>query len=121
MQPDNSKDLTQIGDGHLEKWKLPVSDLENGSRIVLYGAGDVGKSYYRQLQNKREFSLCAWADQNYDKIDTGYPLISPEELPKTSFDIVIISIVEIIPAMQIMDKLLSLGISAEKIVWNFGR
>ena len=121
MQPDNSKDLAQIGDGHLEKWKLPVSDLENGSRIVLYGAGDVGKSYYRQLQNNGDFFLCAWADQNYDKIDTGYPLISPEELPKTSFDIVIISIVEIIPAMQIMDKLLSLGISAEKIVWNFGR
>lgn len=33
-----------------EKWPLPIEYLNDGNRIVLYGAGDVGKCYFRQIQ-----------------------------------------------------------------------
>lgn len=107
--------------GSSEKWILPYSYLRKDSRIALYGAGDVGSSYNRQLRSSKDFSLCAWTDRNYNKIETGCLLTAPEELVNISFDSIVIGVAEIEMAMDIMDKLLALGIPAEKIVWDIGR
>lgn len=105
-----------------EKWILPYEYLENNSKVALYGAGDVGRSYFRQLHNSDCYFLRAWADKNYDKISvTDYELISPEQLLNIDFDILIIGVAEIEMAMDIMDNLTELGIPAQKLVWDIGR
>lgn len=105
-----------------EKWILPTAYLENGSRIALYGAGEVGKSYFRQLRKNETVCLCAWADRNYDKnVDSEYELISPKQLVTIDFDYVVIGVAEIVAAMEIMDNLQKLGIPSRKVVWDIGR
>lgn len=105
-----------------EKWILPTAYLEDGSRVALYGAGDVGKCYFRQLQKSETLHLCAWADRNYDrKAVPEYELISPGQLGAVAFDYVVIGVAQILAAMEIMDNLQKLGIPPEKVVWDIGR
>lgn len=105
-----------------EKWIFPTAYLENGSKIILYGAGEVGKCYFRQLQKNETLHLCAWADRNYDKnVVPEYELISPRQLTAVDFDYVVIGVAEIVAAMEIMDNLQKLGIPAGKVVWDIGR
>lgn len=104
-----------------EKWPLPIEYLNDGNRIVLYGAGDVGKCYFRQIQKNRNVILCAWADQNYEKkSDKDHTLISPEQIAAIDFDYVVIAAAEIMMAMDMMDYLVTLKISSEKVVWDIG-
>lgn len=122
MQQIPSKNFLKAERESTEKWVLPYEYLEKNSRVALYGAGDVGKSYYRQLYKSDCFLFCAWADKNYDKIiETDYELISPEQLLNIDFDTVIIGVAEIEMAMDIMDELTELGIPAQKLVWDIGR
>lgn len=105
-----------------EKWLLPSEYLNKNSKIALYGAGDVGSSYFRQIKKNENYFLCAWADKNYQKIlITDYNLISPEQLLNIDFDILLIGVAEIEMAMDIMDDLTELGIPAQKLVWDIGR
>lgn len=122
MQQTLDKQTINIESDNAEKWLLPYGYLENNSQVALYGAGDVGKSYFRQLQRSDCFFLCAWADKNYQKIlTTEYKVISPEQLLNIDFDTLIIGVAEIEMAMDIMDDLTELGIPAQKLVWDIGR
>lgn len=105
-----------------EKWSLPVSYFEEGSKIALYGAGEVGRSYFRQLQESETLYLSAWADKNYETISgTAYELMSPDMLVSVDFDYVVIGVAGTVMAMEIMDYLAELGIPADKIVWDIGK
>lgn len=44
-------------------YAVPYEILEKGSKIVLYGAGTVGKSYMYQLRNSRYCNVVGWVDR----------------------------------------------------------
>lgn len=117
----NSLNSVDVGTSS-EKWSLPAGYFEEGSKIALYGAGDVGRSYFRQLQKSETLYLSAWVDKNYETITgVAYELMSPDQLVSVDFDYAVIGVAEIVMAMEIMDYLAKLGISADKIVWDIGR
>lgn len=106
----------------MEKWPLPIAYMTNGSRIALYGAGDVGKSYYRQILKRDRFCLCVWVDKNYENItDVKYELSAPEQITAVDFDHIVIGVAEIVAAMEIMDNLAKLQVPASKIIWDVGK
>lgn len=118
----NERETKNVPINHMEKWVFPAEYMDDGSRIALYGAGDVGRSYFRQIQKDEILCLCAWTDKNYERIsDENYKLISPQELVTVDFDYIVISVAEIVAAMEIMDNLAALGVPADKIVWDIGR
>lgn len=122
MQQTLDKQAINTESNSTEKWLLPYGYLEKHSQVALYGAGEVGKSYFRQLQRSDYYYLCAWADKNYQKIlTTEYKVISPEQLLNIDFDTLLIGVAEIEMAMDIMDDLTELGIPAQKLVWDIGR
>lgn len=42
----------------------PFNRIPKGSRIVLYGAGSVGQSYYKQITELDYCQIVAWMDKN---------------------------------------------------------
>lgn len=122
MQKTTKRKLLKSDKSGTEKWILPFEYLKKNSQIALYGAGDVGRSYFRQIQKSSSYSLCAWADKNFNRI-TGVDddLIPPEKLLDIEFDNLIIGAAEIVMAMEIMDELTEMGIPPQKIVWDIGR
>ncbi len=85
-------------------------------QVVLYGAGNVGRDYFRQLMSREDLVLCAWADKKYGEI--GFPLTAPETIKDFDYDIVLIAINDEKEVPRIMDYLVSLGVDRSRIVWK---
>lgn len=98
-------------------WRFPVESISPDSRIVLYGAGKVGKDFYDFIQKTRYCQLIAWVDAEWEKI--GQPVVSLEQIRNLKYDKIIIAIYQKEMAEQIRMELVNKGIRTECIVLPF--
>lgn len=110
-----------LGFGYVEKcrmWKLPVIP-EGFSRICIFGAGKVGRSFYGQLISCEDKDIVAWVDSSLHGTRIGGVSIqAPEELLKLQWDLVIIAVKDESKASEIIIWLQKKGISKDKIIWE---
>lgn len=108
--------LWQVFDmGEKEAYIFPYEMVERGSKIILYGAGKVGKAYWKQLKVNHFCSVIAWADK--DKGGFGN-IIVPRQILKYEFSKVVIAIEKKEVADEIAIELNLLGVDNKKIVWG---
>ncbi len=77
------------------KWNpdylFPFEKVPSGKNVVIYGAGVVGSTYYKQLKKRSYCSDILWVDRNYEKLgisDVSAPLC----ISKYDYDYVVIAI-----------------------------
>jgi len=99
---------------HLEAI-FPRNVVEKGSDIILYGAGTVGQSYYRQILENNYCNIIAWADKD-GKNDVG-DIIDPTQIRDKEFSKLVIAVKSKLVAEEIGEELIDLGIPKDKIVW----
>ncbi|NLL38516.1 MAG: glycosyltransferase family 2 protein [Clostridiales bacterium] len=98
---------------------FPFQAINKGCRLLLYGAGIVGISYYRQLITTYFCSKIIWVDRNWEAISAhGLPVENPEEITKDMFDVAVIAILEKNTAQSIRTYLLEKNIPDENIIWH---
>jgi lactate dehydrogenase-like 2-hydroxyacid dehydrogenase len=88
-------------------------------KIIIYGAGKVGKDYYAQFSKQENCNVVSWTDKNYDKYN--YPYYRVKSLDETfakDYDIVVIAVLKEQTAQSIRDELIARGIPKEKIIWK---
>ena len=75
---------------------FPYSRVTLNSRVVIYGAGLVGKHYIHQLKLSMFCDVVAWLDRDYNNISPfeDVRVQSPSELNNLSFDYVVIAIAD---------------------------
>lgn len=77
-------------------WQFPYESIPYGSRIVLYGAGFVGREIYSFLQLINYVQVVCVVDTNYKKyksIDTRYMKVdNPEIMSEREFDYILITV-----------------------------
>lgn len=74
-------------------WLFPFDKVEKNARIVIYGAGDVGQDYYKQLVQTGFCEVVAVADKSYEKYtDCEYEVCAPEKIAELEFDYVVLAI-----------------------------
>lgn len=98
-----------------------IERFPDHSKIVLYGAGRLGRVYYRQIMSGRtgKIELAGWVDRDYQKL-AGYPgeIDSPELLRHIEFDYVLLALADREPAEEVRRHLTeAFGIEPGKIVW----
>ena len=101
---------------------FPFEKIEKGSKIIIYGAGNVGQSFLGQINMTGYCNVVAVADRAYEKYPyLGQNMISPEDISSYTFDKVVIA-VEGDTRVQVMHEVLTgQGISEELIVSGSGR
>lgn len=98
-------------------WQLPYRNIPFGSRIVLYGAGDVGRDYYNAVVDSKYCVIVAWADREYEKFDNmEMEIINPLRIIEFEFDYVLIAVYSIKAKNEIKDFLASLGVEKRKLI-----
>ena len=103
----------------LKSYIFPFINLLNGQRVVLYGAGVVGRHYLRQIHSWELCTVAAWIDLNWKALRReGTEVSGVETLTSTDFDYVVIATLEKDAADEIRTKLLSMGIPENKILWK---
>lgn len=97
-----------------------VADISNleGKRLILYGAGKVGKAAYAQLK-KFGYQVVLWVDKNYEHYQSMDMLVTkPEEILHSEYDVIYIAVREQSVAEKIKDELSEKGISRDCMVWK---
>lgn len=87
--------------------------------IVIYGAGEVGRDYYKQLSAKAGIHVDAWVDKKYSKIvSDDFKVLSPESLLTMTIDCIVIAVADRCVANEIMKELVEYGMSKDKLLWK---
>lgn len=90
--------------------------IAHGAKVVLYGAGNVGKSYFIQIMNRGNYRLASWVDKQYEKC--GYPVEAPETILSLEYDAVIIAVLKEDIVCSIKCFLETIGVKEEIIYWK---
>ncbi len=93
--------------------------LPQNSKIVLYGGGELGEKYKKQLSHTRpDVELVACVDPQYRVLSNGYlKTDAPEILGKVIFDYIVITIKNRGKAENVKTELVHSGIPYNKIIW----
>lgn len=94
-------------------------ELLEGEKIVLYGAGQVGKDYYKQIKEKSDCEIMAWVDINFKECrNMEREIEGIHRLFEIDYQYILICIENEKIAKQIRAMLEELSICEDKILWS---
>lgn len=100
-------------------YQFPEELIENGRKIVLYGAGDIGKNYYHFIREKDIWELVAWIDAAAGKYrNMGNNVQDIGIITCIEYDVILIAVMEEKTAQSIRMNLCGRGIPEDKIIWT---
>ena len=98
---------------------FPLYEETIGNRIIIYGAGVVGKSYFLQLRKREDICVSLWVDKEYKKYhEEGYPVEGCFKMTDVAYDYVVLAVKASDVAKQIRSELLTKGVAKDKIIWK---
>ncbi len=98
---------------------FPYELVKAGSKVVIYGAGVVGRCYYNCLKSGSYAEVAALADKNWSGMtDMAYEVCPPEHILEIPYDAVIIAVEPEELYRNIRDELRGLGVEDGKIIWE---
>ena len=96
---------------------FPFPNVNNGSRIVVYGAGEVGYSLVESLSKTKRCSVVLWVDQNQSRPTVqGYTISSRDAIYSADYDFIVVTIMNAVVAEEVKCSLIQDGIPGEKVV-----
>ena len=98
-----------------ERYLFPFDKVEKGCRLVLYGAGQVGQTFRRQLEKVHFCEVVCWVDKNH-QLYSNSEIQSVESIGKVGYDYILIAVLGMETVAKIKDSLIIMGIDASKII-----
>jgi len=96
---------------------FPYEKVPHGSRIIIYGAGDVGQEYLKQMLLTGYADVVCFLDRAFDKYHSMIiPVLPPEKVVQVKFDYIVIAMKTAIFYTDISNFLQEKGVVAEQIV-----
>lgn len=100
------------------RFLFPFSDIPKDSIVVIYGAGEVGYDFYRQLKTSEYAQIALWVDRQYEWFrKLNLPVDNPDKIISTDYDYVIITAENRSVYESIRNDLLKMDVLDSKIVW----
>ncbi|SDB28890.1 Glycosyltransferase involved in cell wall bisynthesis [Pseudobutyrivibrio sp. YE44] len=76
----------------MKDWRLPY-ELIKGKKIVLFGAGNIGQSFYMQIQRTKGVKLVKWVDSNFEKYrKMGLDVFDISSIVDIEYDVILVAI-----------------------------
>lgn len=97
----------------------PYINLLSQKKIVLYGAGIVGRDFFRLYQKVQDADIVLWVDRNWEKLrKEGWQVSSIEEITQVNYDYVLLAVKDQKRADEIRQQMCELGVDASLILWR---
>lgn len=98
---------------------FPYHLFTQGAKVVIYGAGDIGRKFYTQAVRDEFVKAVGIVDKNAAALQNlGLPIYSVSRLKSLSYDYVLISIHDPKVAEAVKKNLVETGVAEEKIKWD---
>lgn len=96
---------------------FPYEKIKPYSRVIIYGAGRVGKQYYQQLTRGNYAQIVAWTDKNADSMRIYSDLfMNLDESLKRGFDYIVIAINDLTIHDEVKKTLVDRGVKTALII-----
>ncbi len=100
------------------EYVFPFQSVPARSRIVLWGAGKLGRIYYEQVRRTGYCEIAAWGDRNYPSCGE-HAVIKPENLSlNPESDYIVIAMLSESAKDEITARLKEMGVSEKRIIWQ---
>jgi hypothetical protein len=111
--------IFEEGAFELYAYSFPANKIAKDSKIILYGAGGVGKAYYKKIKECSYCNVVAWVDRNYEKLGTIDDCLiqSPQKIKDEQYDYILLANVKDSVKEEIYQKLVSDGADRNCIVY----
>ena len=83
---------------------FPYEKVPANSRIILYGAAEVGQSYYNQIQINHYCTIECWADIRFEELKP-LGVAAPDTIPDIQYDYIVIAVLSKNQAISISEHL----------------
>ena len=93
-----------------------LSNIEEiyGKNIVLYGAGKVGRAYYKQIKANKISDIVLWIDKVAQKNKKIFPMVNIKDV---EYDYVVVAVIEEMMYKSMYNDLIKLNVERKKILW----
>lgn len=108
-------DMLELNESKEITWLFPFYELRGARKIVLYGAGKVGKSYLSQVEERDDYEVVAWVDQCINK---DRNIVGIKDIANHDYDCVLIAISNSRLIENIIEELVAAGVDKTKIIWK---
>lgn len=98
-----------------ELFMFPFKKVERNKKLVLYGAGRVGHTFYKQLKRSAYGRLVAWVDRNYT-VYADQDIQPPEVIKDMDYDYILIAIESEVTSEHVKIDLKNMGVEDDKII-----
>ena len=119
--PDQNSCLQKLEEKLLfsHRHHFPFHLFHEGERVIIYGAGDIGREFYREATQQPYVKILAIMDRNADNlIHLPMPVAHLDILDRFDYDSILISIHDEYVAEEVTEMLVKRGVSREKIKWD---
>ncbi|WP_024866217.1 glycosyltransferase family 2 protein [Butyrivibrio sp. FCS014] len=108
------------GDSFIQTFYTNNIKMMRGKKVVIYGAGKVGKDLFKQLAACEDINICMWIDRNFQKYSYGFHEVnSIDALTTMDYDVIMVAILDKKIYESIRSSLIEqFEISKDKIIWS---
>lgn len=98
---------------------VPYETSDQCKKVVLYGAGWVGRDFHTQLYKRSSYDVVSWVDKDWKNYQNkGFHVNAPDRIREIEYDYIILAVKDKHVADKIKQDLCENGIPAEKILWK---
>ena len=98
-----------------ERYMFPFDKIDKNDRLVIYGAGQVGQTFYSQLKRSRYCDVAGWVDRDY-QLYQREEIQGIESIRDMEYDYILVAVYGKEVAVGIKRNLIGMGICADKII-----
>ncbi|MBE6099331.1 MAG: hypothetical protein E7197_04685 [Anaerovibrio sp.] len=101
-----------------ESFLFPFEKVPLGSKILIYGAGELGQSYFRQMMYTQYCTVVGFVDKNFKQYTSRqFNVYSPDIIRELDFDYVILAFKSVGNLPEVNRILQENNVSQEKIIF----
>lgn len=98
---------------------FPFVNLLDGCRIALLGAGYVGQSYRRQIQQWNVCEIALWTDARSEELSKiGWRVEPIGSLLQVPLDFIVLAVADKDEADELREACLAMGFEEKQILWR---
>ncbi len=101
------------------QYLFPCKHLLESKKVVLFGAGKVGQSYYCDWKHNYRINIVMWVDSRlpYDE-SLKVKVLTPKKCISIDFDYVVCAVNSQMQAEEMKQQLINYGVTEDKILWE---
>lgn len=91
---------------YYKDYLFPYYCVKNMSRLIVYGAGNLGVEIVNAINSDKRFELVGWVDKKKKQnLRSAYPIERVEIIAKRDFDYIVVAVMNAEVALQIREEL----------------